>query len=217
MGYLRRRPGTVCYLVVLLTSHLVVFHLLPEEVRRRVLRGISTNLSAIGWTAPLRLVASALVVDASGSVLNIFLIVFCGVVVSLGWLEYRLGGARAFGIFGAAHVLASLLVLAIAVVAVRTGRYPSEVADQLDYGISFGAMGAIGAVTWLVPRWVRWPWAAVALLYPLTAADWYGWLPDYATAGHVISVAAGLGIAAIFVRPRRTFTSAPAQGRFASR
>lgn len=215
--YLRRRPGTICYLAVLLASHLVVFHLLPEEARRLVLRAISTNLSAMGWAAPLRLVASALVVDTSGGILNVVLLVFFGIVVGLGWLECRLGGARAFGIFGAAHVLASLLVLAIAAVAVRTGRYPSEVADQLDYGISFGAMGAIGAVTWLLPRWARPPWAAVALIYPLTAADWYGRLPDYTTVGHVISVAVGLGVAAIFVRPRRTFTGASAQGRLASR
>ena len=212
MGHLRHRPGTFCYLAVLLASHLMVFHLLPEEVRMRVLRGISTNLSAMGWSAPLRLVASALVVDTSGSVLNIVLIVFFGVVVSLGRLEYRLGGARAFGIFGAAHVLASLLVLAVVAAAVRTGRYPSEVTRQLDYGISFGALGAIGAVTWLLPRWARPPWAAVALFYPLTAADWYGWLPDYTTVGHVISATAGLGIAAIFVRPGRRLTGAPARG-----
>lgn len=201
MVYARRRPGTVCYLAVLLASHLFVFHVLADEGRRRVLQGISTNLAAMGWSAPLRLVASALVVDTSGSVLNVVLIVFFGIVVGLGSLECRLGGVRAFGIFGAAHVLASLLVLAVVAVAVRTGRYPSEVANQLDYGISFGALGAIGAVTWLLPRWARVPWAAAALLYPLTAADWYGSVPDYTTVGHVLAAAIGLGAAAATLGP----------------
>lgn len=200
MGYLRRRPGTLCYLAVLLASHLVVFHLLPEEARWRVLRGISTNLSAMGWSAPLRLVASALVVDTSGSVLNTVLVVFFGVVVGLGGLESRLGGARAVAIYGAAHVLASLLVLAIVAAAVRAGRYPNEVAHQLDYGISFAALGAIGALTWLLPRWARVPWAAAALLYPLTAAAWYGWLPDSTTVGHVFAAGIGLGLAAFLMR-----------------
>jgi Rhomboid-like protein len=217
MGFPRRRPGTVCYLAVLLASHLVVFHLLPEQARGRVLRGIGTNLSAMGWSAPLRLVASALVVDTSGGILNIALIVFFGIVVSLGRLEDRLGGARAFGIFGAAHVLASLLVLTVVAAAIRTGRYPSEVAHELDYGVSYGALGAIGAMTWLVPRWVRPFWAVAALFYPLTAADWYGWLPDYSTVGHVLSAATGVGLGVLAVRYGRAPVGEPAQGLSAGR
>lgn len=211
VGQLRRRPGTLAYLAVLLITHLVVFHALPEETRLRVLRAISTNLAAMQWSSPLRLAASAFVVDASGSLLNVALIVVVGIVVCLGRLEYRLGTARAFGIFGAAHILASLLVLAVVAAAVRTGRYPSEVAHELDYGVSYGALGAVGAVTWFVPKWVRVPWAVAALLYPLTAAEWYGWLPDYSSVGHVLSAAIGIGTAALLVRQGRAPAGEPAQ------
>ncbi|HEY7486359.1 MAG TPA: rhomboid-like protein [Streptosporangiaceae bacterium] len=210
MGFLRRCRGTLCFLAVLLASHIVVFHLLSADAKDRVLRAISTNLSAMGWSAPLRLIASGLVVDTSGSLLNILLIVGVGVGVCLGLLEYRFGTARAFGVFAATHVLVSLVVLAIVAVAVRTGRYPDEVKHELDYGVSFGALGAIGAVTLLLPPWIRPVWAAIALLYPLTAAYWYGWLPDYSSVGHVLSAATGI-LLALFLLRRRSY--APAEVR----
>lgn len=212
MGYLRRRPGTWCYLAVLLATHLVIFHMLSDDGKRRVLAGISTDLSAMDWSSPVRLLASGLVVDTSGGLLNIALVVVLGIAACLGWLEYRLGSGRAFLIFAAAHVVASLFVLVIVAVAVRTGRYPDEVTREFDYGVSYGALGAIGAVTWLVPAWARLPWAMVAVLYPLTAADWYGWLPDYSSIGHVSSAVIGLGVAAYLLRER----NAAARARAAS-
>ena len=217
VGYLRGRPGTHGYLAVLLTTHVVVFHLLPEAAKQRMLRGISTNLAAMGWSSPLRLIGSALVVDASGSLLNIALIVVVGIWVCLGRLEYRMGTVRAFGVFAAAHVLASLLVLIVVAAAVRSGHYPEAVTHELDYGVSYGALGAVGAATWLVPTWVRPLWAAFALLYPLTAADWYGWLPDYSSVGHVLSAAIGIGVAAVLVRYGRAQAGEPVPGSSAIR
>ncbi|MBO0883293.1 MAG: hypothetical protein J2P17_23745 [Mycobacterium sp.] len=217
MGFLRRCPGTACYLVVLLATHLVVFHMLPQDAKQRVLRSISTNLPAMGWSSPLRLIGSGLVVDTSGDLLDLVLIVGIGIAVCVGLLEHRFGTGRALGVFTAVHVLVSLLVLVVVAAAVRTGQYPDEVTHELDYGVSFGALGAIGAVTWLLPNWLRPLWTAVAMLYPLTAADWYGWLPDYTTVGHVLSATTGLGIMAFMLRYGQAPADGPAHRRFANR
>lgn len=194
MHLLRRTAGTASYLAFLLATHIIVFRLLSADTRQNVLAAISTNLADMNWTAPFRLVASALVVNPSGTILDQILIVGLGIAVCLGTLEYRLGRLRAFTIFATAHVLATLLVLAVVAAAVHAGRYPDEVRHDLDYGVSFGSIGAIGAITWLLPKWLRIPWAAIAVLYPLTAADWFGWLPDYSTVGHVLSGAIGVAI-----------------------
>ena len=209
MRFLRRRAGTACYLALLLATHVLVFHALPDGRRRRVLEGISTNLAGMdGWTAPFRLVAGALVADTSGTVLDQILIVGLGLGVCLSWLEERLGTLRAFAVAGAAHVLATLLVLAVVAVAVRTGRYPDEVRHAPDYGVSFASIGAVGAVTWLLPGWARVPWGVVAVLYPLTAATWYGWLPDFSSVGHVLSGAIGVALSVLLVRGTHPSTAA---------
>jgi hypothetical protein len=189
------RTATAGYLGVLLITYLVVASL-PPAAANGLLHAISTAPADVDWWFPLRLVASALVVDTSGDLLNVVLIVVGGVVVCLGLLEYRLGAARAFGIFLTVHVVVTLLTLLLVAVA----DYPPEVSAELDYGVSYGALGAAGAVTWLLPRWTRVPWAAFILLYPLTAADWYGRLPDVTTCGHVLSAAIGLGLGLLAVR-----------------
>ncbi|XVQ09870.1 rhomboid-like protein [Spirillospora sp. CA-255316] len=210
MRFLRRCAGTASYLAFLLATHIIVFRVLSEDQRQRVLEAISTNLADMNdWTAPFRLVASALVVDTSGTFLDQILIVGLGIAVCLSWLGYRLGALRAFAIFGTAHVLATLLVLGAVAYAVHSGLYPDEVRHDLDYGVSFGSIGAIGAVTWLLPTWVRIPWAVVAVLYPLTAATWYDWLPDYSSVGHVLSGAIGVALSALVVREARARRAAP--------
>ncbi|MFC5753636.1 rhomboid-like protein [Actinomadura rugatobispora] len=210
MRFLRRCAGTASYLVFLLGTHVIVFRVLSADDRRRVLEAISTNLADMtNWTAPFRLVASALVVDTSGVVLDQILIIGLGIAVCLSWLEYRLGTLRAFGIFATAHVLATLLVLGVVAYAVHAGHYPDEVRHDPDYGVSFGSIGAIGAVTWLLHKWLRIPWAAVAVLYPLTAATWYGRLPDYSSVGHVLSGAIGVALSVLVVRKARADRAAP--------
>jgi hypothetical protein len=200
MRRLRRCAGTLLYLAVLAATHIVLFQLLTPARRHSVLEAISTNLDGMNGTAPFRLVASALVIDVSGTPLDQILIVGVGIAACLGALEYRLGTLHAFGIFAGVHIVASLIVLSVAAMAVHTGRYPAEIKHDLDYGVSFGALGTIGAVTWLLPKWLRFPWAAVAVLFPLTAATWYGWLPDYSTVGHVLSAALGVTLSVFYVR-----------------
>jgi hypothetical protein len=161
IGAGRRIRGTAAYLVVLLATHIIVFRLVPKDTKEDILRAISTNLADMTWTAPLRLVGSALVADTSGTVLDNILVIGLGIAVCLSVLEYRLGTFRAFATFAMTHVLVTLIVLAVVAMATHSGRYPDEIRHELDYGVSFGALGAIGAVTCLLPKWLRLPWAAI--------------------------------------------------------
>ncbi|WP_132122796.1 rhomboid-like protein [Actinocrispum wychmicini] len=203
MTFVRRNPGTVAYLALLLAGSLVVFGILPDDAADDALRSVSTNLANVDWLFPLRLLASGLVADPSAYTL---VLVLAGVIGSMGWLERRFGAARAFGIFLAVHIGVTLLTLLVVVVGVRTGFYPPAVRDDLDYGISYGAIGCAAAVTGFLPRWARVPAALVVLFVPFVAAEWYGWVPDFATIGHVLSALAGFVTSAVLVR-RRTVHS----------
>lgn len=201
MSFLRRNPGTAGYLVVLLVVSVVVFGVLPDDDTEDVLRAVSTDLANVDWSIPLRLLGSALVVDLSGGVVNTLVVVVAGIAGCLGWLERRFGTVKAFGIFLAVHVAATLVTLLVIVLALRAGIYPDEVRDELDYGVSYGALGCMGAVTFFLPRGFRVPWAAVVLLLPFLAADWYRWLPDFSTVGHVVSGLLGVAISRQLIRP----------------
>jgi len=119
---------------------------------------VSTDLDNLDWLFPLRLLASAFVADPD---VDTVVLVLVGVVGAFGWLERRFGTAWAFGVFLAIHVVATLVTLLVVVTGVRTGFYPPEVRDDLDYGISYGAIGCTGAIVWFLPKWARVP-AALA-------------------------------------------------------
>jgi uncharacterized membrane protein YjjB (DUF3815 family) len=197
VNVLRRNPGTTGYVVLLLAVSVIVFGVLPAP--DPVLAAISTDLANVDWMLPLRLVGSALVVDLPGLVLLV-----AGVVGCLGWLERRFGAARAFGIFLAVHVGATLVTLLVVVIAVQSGIYPDGVRNDPDYGVSYGAIGCMGAVTLFLPKRVRLPWVAVMMLLSFAASVWYGWLPDFSTLGHVLSAVFGLAISGRLVRIAET-------------
>jgi hypothetical protein len=132
------------------------------------------------------------VADTSGAILDNILILGVGVAVCLAALERRTGMLRAAGIFVAGHVTATAVAAIVTVIALHAGRYPAEIRDELDYGVSYGALTVAAAITPILPRWSRLPWAAFAVLYPLTAATWYGALPDVTTVGHITAALTGL-------------------------
>ncbi|MEV4320159.1 rhomboid family intramembrane serine protease [Actinocrispum sp. NPDC049592] len=193
MTFVRRAPGTAVYLVLLLTVNVVVVAVLPDGGRLIVERAVSTSLADVDWSFPLRLIGSAFVVDLTGGVLGALSIVLAGIAFSMGWLERRFGTFRALGTFAAVHVLATLVTLLVVAVALKTGSYPSEVRAAPDYGVSYGALGCMGAVTFLVPRRIRPLWVVVLIL-PLLFVEWFGWLPDFTTIGHGVSAVLGVAI-----------------------
>ncbi|GAA2131850.1 hypothetical protein GCM10009760_06070 [Kitasatospora kazusensis] len=68
-------------------------------------------------------------------------------------LERRVGPWRAFGVFAAGHVLATLLSQGVVAVAVATGHLGAGALDDLDIGVSYGVLASLGALAGLLsPR-----------------------------------------------------------------
>ena len=201
MTFVRRNPGTITYLALVLLGSVAVFGVLPDDSANDALRAVSTNLDNLDWLFPLRLLASALVADPSSYTV---VLVAVGVIGAMGWLERRFGTARAFGIFLAVHIGVTLVTLVVVITGVWTGFYPSSVQDDFDYGISYGAIGCTAAITFFLPKWARIPTALGVLFVPFVAAEWYGWVPDFATIGHVLSALSGFVISATLARSRRS-------------
>lgn len=194
---MRDSPVTTGYLALLAVTYVLVHHVLAPPTRARLLLEISTNLHNLGRHPLLSLAASMLVADRA-SWLDEVLIVGLGIAVCLGWLERRTGSLRAAGVFVFGHVTATL----VAAVVVLAGAYPEPLSRSLDFGVSYGSIAATAAVAWFLPWYARIPWAAVCVLYPLTAASWYGRLPDFTTVGHVTGALCGL-LAGYVVSGRR--------------
>jgi hypothetical protein len=191
--YLRRNPVTAGYLGLLLATH-------PWADRLGPL--VSTNLHNLAVDPVGSLVGSALVFD--GTLTDIPSEGFAGTVITLGfgvagalaWLERRHGPRRAFTVFTAGHVGATLLTAGVITVALRRGWYPDSIRQASDFGISYGSQAALGAAVLLSrrPRVLRALAAAGVLVWPLAGAGWSGPLPDFTTIGHLF--AAGIGFAA---------------------
>lgn len=192
--YVRRGPFTAAYLVVLVVGHA---WLAGRPDAGRFLVWLSTDLDNLARHPVGSLAGSLLVVNGplrpaftsafGGTLITLVL----GVGVALWWLERRAGTRAAAGVLVVGHVGATLLTAVVIRWAVAAGRYPPTVRSELDVGISYGAQAALAAVTVLLPRRAWLPWAAFVVVWPLADADWFGWLPDFTTVGHLISAALG--------------------------
>ena len=193
MRYPGASPVTAGYALVLASTYALVYHVLDRDDSERLLAAISTNVDNLARHPLAVLLASPLVIVARHvAVLDILLVDGLGVLGCLGWLEHRYGAQRAFGIFLAGHVGGTLISAVVVIWATSTGRYPSAIHHELDYGVSYGAIAATAALTPLVWRRLRVPWALGTVLYPFAAADWYEGLPDPTTIGHVVGASIGL-------------------------
>ncbi|WKX09483.1 rhomboid-like protein [Streptomyces sp. NL15-2K] len=201
--YPRRSPATLTYLALLTIGTVVVKHVLPGPTADRIFEAISTNLDNLPRHPVTTLFGSLLVLD-DATWLDNLLVVGLGISVCLALLERRLGALRALGAALLAHVSATLITLVVVSIATRAETYPADSRHALDYGVSYASIAAVAAVTPLLPRRGRPWWCAVAVLYPLTAAQWYGWLPDFTTIGHISAALIGLAMGFAMFRTRST-------------
>ncbi|HEY2225289.1 rhomboid-like protein [Actinomycetospora sp.] len=191
--YVTAGPWTVGYVVVLLGVHT---WMAVSDRADAFVAWAGTNVVNLGSHPLGALAASALIVNGSlvdpGTMITFWL----GVAGALWWLESRYGAARAFVVYLAGHVGATLLTVPVIVAAIHAGRYPEETRTAVDVGISYGAQAALAAAVVTLPRWAWAPGAVFVLGWPLLDADWSGLLPDFTTVGHLI--AAGIGFTLAF-------------------
>ncbi|MEU6058724.1 rhomboid-like protein [Streptomyces sp. NPDC047097] len=197
-SYPRRSPVTFGYVCLLLLTHAWVLYGLTAERADELLRQVSTNLDNLADHPVSAVLGSALFFD--GTLTDVTSLYFPATVITLGlgvccalaWAERRWGPLRAFGVFLAGHLGATLLTAAVITVALRQGWYADDVRRALDYGISYGAQTMMAAATLALPRLARLPWALFVVAWPFGGAEWAGPLPDFTTVGHVLAAVLGL-------------------------
>ncbi|MGW1407469.1 rhomboid-like protein [Streptomyces sp. NPDC002403] len=142
-------PFTFGYLLVLVATSLFMEYADPGTVAA-VLRESSTDVAHLGETPLLVLVASALWVV--GGLTSPYVVAFALVLTAL---ERRIGGWRTAGVFVLGHVVATLATEIPVGLSVVAGHLPESSLHRLDYGISFGLMASVGALSGLFTPLLR--------------------------------------------------------------
>lgn len=180
---------TVAYAATLVAVSVVLLILGPY-VQDRVLRHASTNLHNLAHGHLGTLLGSAFVVEAGP-----MWVWLPGLICLLAACETLFGSLRLIVAFAVGHIGATLLVAAGLAVAVESHWQAASVARAIDVGISYGAAGALGALTGAMPgrwrwRWVAW-WVAVALVA-------VGVERDFTNVGHAVALVLGMAVSTRF-------------------
>jgi hypothetical protein len=189
LSRLPRIPVTVTYAlaVVIITK---VLDALGDDVRDRIVRHASTNLHNLANGHVGTLLASAFVVDAPLMSVWLPCLVCLLAVVELLW-----GSRRLMVAFVAGHLGATLLVALGLIAGVELAWLPASISRVSDVGMSYGAMGVLGALTAAVPRrwrpvWAGW-WIGVGVI--VVAMD-----GDFTDTGHLVALLLGMVVATRF-------------------
>jgi hypothetical protein len=175
---------TAAYAVALIGVSLTMTALGPH-VRDAVVSRMSTNLDNLARGHLATLVGSAFV--NNGPAVYVWLPGLVCLLAS-GELIWRSGGVLIA--FAVGHVGATVIVAAGLVAAVGTGWLPVSVARASDVGISYGAVGVLGALTAAIPSrrrptWIGW-WLGTAVAV--------AWSADFTAVGHIVALLLGMGL-----------------------
>jgi len=111
-------------------------------------------------------------------------------LLALGELIWR--GKGLVIAFAVGHIGATLIVAAGLVVALEAGWLPFSVARATDVGMSYGAVGVLGALTASIPSRWRTAWAGWWLGIAVTAASVADF--NFTAVGHILALLLGIGL-----------------------
>ena len=176
---------TTLYAVALVAVSVTLTALGPRT-RDAVVSRMSTNLHNLAHGHLSTLVGSAFV--EGGPVYAWLPGLVC--LLALGELIWRSRGLLIA--FTVGHIGATLLVAVGLVAGVKAGLVPISVARASDVGISYGAVGVLGALTASLPSrwrpiWIGW-WLGTAAAVAW-AADF-----DFTAVGHIMALLLGIGV-----------------------
>jgi hypothetical protein len=186
MTYVRSAPATYGYLAILLLTGGIIARL-SDPVADRLLLAQSTNLHHLSHD-PLRVLLSSAFWAPGTNDLLTSAILFTLVLAAV---ERRIGSRRTVGVFAIGHIGATLIIAAGLWVALHLGAVERSVVDVRDVGTSYGFFAVAAAMTFLLARALRAPYALALVAYLGTTAVLSGSFGDF---GHL--VAAALGFAA---------------------
>ncbi|MDQ0959194.1 hypothetical protein QFZ66_003072 [Streptomyces sp. B4I13] len=179
-------PFTLAYAALLAVTSYVAEHADPTLVYA-LYQGSSTDVAHLLQTPALVLVASAMWV--AGGFASPFTV---GFVVVLTALERRIGGARTAVVFLLGHVLATLATEVPVGLGVLVGRLPDSSLHRLDYGISFGVAGSVGALAGLLGPWLR--GFLLVAFGGMLLQDLIAYTDPLTNWGHLIALAIGVAL-----------------------
>ena len=186
---------TIAYAVALIAVSVTLTALGPHAGDAAVSR-MSTNLHNLAHGRLDTLVGSAFVSDG-GDLLAWLPGLVC--LLALGELIWRSKGLVIA--FAAGHIGATLVVAVGLAVAVETEWLPTSVVHASDVGMSYGAVGVLGALTAAIPSrwrstWIGW-WLGTAVAAAVGA--------DFTGAGHIVALLLGIGLS-FRLRPIASWT-----------
>ncbi len=190
----RRNPVTAGYLLAVTGLALLMRFVFADAMTAQIRASMSTNPGNLADHPVNALLGSAFVLDPADGV-PFTVVTLVAVVVCLGVLEREVGPWRAAAVALVGHIGATL----VAALAISLDAYPTDLTDVTDVGVRYVAFAAAGAVTVLLPLFLRGPWLALLVGYPLLAAEWFGVVPEFGAVGQVAAVFIGSGCGAFAV------------------
>lgn len=173
---------------------------LGPHVRDQVIWRLSTNLHNLGEGRLGTLIGSAFVTDRGP-----IYVWLPGLFAILGLAELLWRSRRMVIAFVVGHIGATLLVAAGLAAALASGLTSWSIASVTDVGMSYGAVGVLGALTAAIPQrwragWTGW-WLAVALGSVVSSAG------DFTNIGHGVALVLGMVVGRRFGHPTQWTTA----------
>lgn len=190
---------TVGYATALVAVAVALVALGPR-IREQVLQYASTNLHNLGEGRLGTLIGSAFVTETGPIYVWLPGLVALLALAELLWRSRRLVVAFIIG-----HVGATLLVAAGLAAALAAGLTSWSIVNVTDVGMSYGAVGVLGALTAAIPRqwravWTGW-WLAVAFASAAVTAG------DFTNVGHATALVLGMVVGTRFGHPAHWTTA----------
>lgn len=199
MARLVRVRVTLGYTAALLAVAAALLALGPH-VRDQVIRHASTNLHNLAHGRFGTLVGSAFVTETGP-----IYVWLPGLFAILALAELLWRSRSMVVAFVVGHVGATLLVAAGLTAALAAGLMSSSIVNVTDVGMSYGAVGVLGALTAAIPQrwratWTGW-WLAVAVG---SAVSTFG---DFTNVGHGVALVLGMVVGTRFGHPAHWTTA----------
>ncbi|WP_236147424.1 rhomboid-like protein [Mycolicibacterium sp. CH28] len=190
---------TLGYTAALLAVASVLVVLGPH-IRDQVIRHASTNLHNLGEGRLGTLIGSAFVIE-TGPVY----VWLPGLFAILGLAELLWRSRRMAVAFVVGHVGATLLVAAGLAAALAAGLTSWSIVNVTDVGMSYGAVGVLGALTAAIPQpwrpaWTGW-WLGVAVASAVATVG------DFTNVGHATALVLGMAVGTRFGHPAHWTTA----------
>jgi hypothetical protein len=183
LAYVRSAPATYGYLAILLATGWILDSV-SDPLADRLLLAQSTNLHHLGHD-PVRVLLSSAFWAPGKYDLAISAVLF---TLVLAPVERRIGSLRTVGLFSFGHIGATLITAAGLWVALRFDAVERSVVNARDVGTSYGFFAVAAAMTYLLARGLRAPYAAGLAGYVATTAALSHGFGDY---GHLAALALG--------------------------